>query len=317
MRPEQPLLQGGAELVERWHRDGGRIWVDLEGGIGDSELALLESFGISELAISDARRTRHPPKLEIFADYTFVIFRGIRSLGEDLDLEPQQLALFLGEGWMLTQHDGTAVSVNQLWSSLQQYWQGDLGRLTLKLLHTIAGRYLESVLAFEDRLAELEAQILGGEAEAAMRELAVVRSRLRVLRRVFSYHERVAGAIVAGNSPQLGHGSSSEDQHYHERRDLHDRCERLLSLCGMYYEICGDLIESYISISSHQLNNTMKVLTIITALFVPLGFLAGLYGMNFDHMPELHYRYSYFVLLGVMVTLALVMITIFRRIRWI
>ena len=84
----------------------------------------------------------------------------------------------------------------------------------------------------------------------------------------------------------------------------------------MYYEICGDLIEGYISVSSHHLNNTMKVLTIITAIFVPLGFLAGLYGMNFENMPELGWKYAYFALLGVMATLAATMLLVFRRIRW-
>jgi magnesium transporter len=316
MRPGQPLLQGGAELVDQWHGEGGKIWIDLEGAIGAGERQLLESFGASELSIVDAMRKRHPPKLEAFTDYSFVIFRGIRSLGEDLDLEPQQLALFLGDNWLITQHSGPALSVNYLWTHLEASWEQDLGKLTLTLLHTIAGRYLDSVLAFEERLGDLETQILSGDAESAMRELAVVRSRLRVLRRVFSYHERVAGHALSGASPQLGKGGAPEDRFYHERRDLYDRCERLLSLCGMYYEICGDLIESYISISSHQLNNTMKVLTIITAVFVPLSFLAGLYGMNFDHIPELHWRYSYFVLLGVMALLATGMLALFRRIRW-
>jgi magnesium transporter len=311
-----PIERGGVELIERWQREGGCLWLDIQGELGDSEQALLAEFGCDEFSIVDAMRKRHPPKVEAFSDYTFLLFRGIAALGEDLDLEPQQLALFVGENWMISTHRGTAVSVEQIWDQLESQWQGDLGALTLLLLHTIAGRYLAAVLAFEDRLGDLESLLLGGDAEAAMRELAVVRSRLRVLRRVFSYHERVAGAILAGSAPQLGTGSGPEAEFYHERRDLYDRCERLLTLCGMYYEICGDLVESYISISSHQLNNTMKFLTIITALFVPLGFLAGLYGMNFEYMPELKFRYAYFVLLGVMGTVTVTMLMIFRRIRW-
>ena len=84
----------------------------------------------------------------------------------------------------------------------------------------------------------------------------------------------------------------------------------------MYYEICGDLVEGYISISSHELNTTMKILTIITAIFVPLSFLAGLYGMNFEHMPELQLQYGYFYALGAMATTALLLIYIFKRKRW-
>ena len=72
----------------------------------------------------------------------------------------------------------------------------------------------------------------------------------------------------------------------------------------MYFEICGDLINGYLSISSHQLNNTMKVLTVITAIFVPLTFIVGVYGMNFDNMPELHWHYGYFYILGGMLVFA-------------
>jgi magnesium transporter len=84
----------------------------------------------------------------------------------------------------------------------------------------------------------------------------------------------------------------------------------------MYYETCGDLIDGYISISSHQLNHTMRILTVITAIFIPLGFMAGLYGMNFDHMPELHWKYSYFALLSVMGITVIGLILLFRHKKW-
>ena len=84
----------------------------------------------------------------------------------------------------------------------------------------------------------------------------------------------------------------------------------------MYYEICGDLVEGHISLSSHRLNNTMKILTLLNAIFVPLSFLAGLYGMNFDNMPELHHPAGYFIVLGLMATIATGMLLMFRRIRW-
>ena len=84
----------------------------------------------------------------------------------------------------------------------------------------------------------------------------------------------------------------------------------------MYYEICGDLVEGYISISSHELNTTMKILTIITAIFVPLSFLAGLYGMNFDNMPELHLEHGYFFALAAMASTAALLVYVFKRKKW-
>lgn len=85
----------------------------------------------------------------------------------------------------------------------------------------------------------------------------------------------------------------------------------------MYHELCGDLLDGYLSISSHRLNNTMRVLTVITAVFVPLGFLAGVYGMNFDVMPELSKPYGYYVLLASMATIATALLGWFRFKKWI
>jgi len=103
----------------------------------------------------------------------------------------------------------------------------------------------------------------------------------------------------------------------HDINRLHERFERLNSLTQIQYEICGDLIDGYISISSHQLNMTMRVLTVITSIFVPLSFLAGLYGMNFAHMPELGARNAYFILLSVMAAIALGLLALFKRKGWI
>ena len=84
----------------------------------------------------------------------------------------------------------------------------------------------------------------------------------------------------------------------------------------MYYDICGDLINGYMSVTSHQLNATMRVLTVITALFVPLTFLAGIYGMNFEYIPELKADNGYFILLGVMAVVSVVLLIVFKKKRW-
>ncbi len=311
------LTQGGRELVEQWRQNpGSQLWLDIEGQLDEEHRELLANLGCDRLAVLDATRHRHPPKVEEFVDNTFILFRGISELEDDLTLLPQQLALFVGDDFLITTHRGTSISLNHFWASVDEDPQSlsDTGLLTVQILHFASGRYLESVLAFEDRLGGLEDALISGDAEDAMKELVAYRSRLRVLRRVFNYHQRLAEQILNGVGSHLWRGQ--EDQHTHERRDLYDRCERLFSLCNMYYEMCGDLVEGYISLSSHRLNNTMKVLTIITAIFVPLSFLAGLYGMNFDNMPELHYHYGYFVVLGLMALVATAMITLFRRIRW-
>tara|TARA_R110002110_G_scaffold303525_1_gene517583 strand:- start:429 stop:1385 length:957 start_codon:yes stop_codon:yes gene_type:complete len=307
--------QGDERLIAQW-RDaaGSRLWLDIEGELTPQVNALLQSLGCDELAIADCFRVRHPPKVETFEDNTFLLFRGIAALDEQLELTPQQVGLWVGEGYLVSVHRGHSVSVEQFWQAEASAELLDAPNiLALRLFHYACGRYLDALLTFEERLAELEDEMLTGQSEDGMKELVGYRSRLRKLRRIFSYHQRVAENIVQVGSPHLGQG---DDESQHFRRDVFDRCERLYSLCSLYYELCGDLVEGHISLSSHNLNNTMKVLTIITAVFVPLSFLAGVYGMNFEYMPELKHENAYFVLLGVMAAVAGSMIVLFRRIKW-
>lgn len=301
------------EIIRQWQSLGeGLIWIDIEGDIDDKELQLMQDFGCHELSIKDCKRHRHPPKMEVFSDNTFLLFRGIKSLGLDLSLEPQQIGFFVSDRYLITVHNNLSVSINEFWNN-RMLSATDItpSVLATRLMHYSAGRYLEVILEFEDRLNTMEETLLGAEPEAAMKELVGYRSRLLQMRRVFGYHEKLSLAL-------LEHHSDCQDNTdlKHISRDFYDRCERLFSLCSMYYETCGDLIDGYISISSHQLNHTMRVLTVITAIFIPLGFMAGLYGMNFDHMPELHFKYGYFALLGVMFITASTLIIAFRKKKW-
>ncbi|MFV8818586.1 magnesium transporter CorA family protein [Haliea sp. E17] len=308
------LAEGGLELLAHWRSTGGALWVDIEGEYEPRTAELLESMGCDPLAIKDSFRSRHPPKIEEFDDSTFVLFRGIASIDEHLELKPQQIGLWVGSNFLITVHRGVSVSVGKFWSgdaSLELLARP--GDLALRLLHYASGRYLDRLLEFEERLGDLEDGLQGDRSEEDMKELVLFRTRLRRLRRIFSYHKDLSEYIWSEGTAFLGTG---EDESFHFRRDLHDRCERVYSLCSMYYEICGDLVDGHISLSSHNLNQTMKVLTIISAIFVPLTFMAGIYGMNFEYMPELGWRYAYFALLSVMLVMGVGLVILFRRIRW-
>lgn len=306
---------GGAQLIEQWRAtDSGFLWLDIEGELTPQISNLLQSLGCNQLAIKDCMRQRHPPKLEVFNENTFILFRGIASIDDNLSLAPQQVGLWVSDRYLISVHSGLAVSVNHFWEQASDDNSlSSPAALALQLLHFATGRYLDQILSFEDTLEELEDDLLGDRADEVMIELVTYRSRLQKLLRIFSYHQGMSEQLLHQGTPHLGSG---RDQTYHLRRNLFDRCERLHTLCGMYYDICGDLVEGYISLSSYSLNNTMKVLTIITAIFVPLSFLAGLYGMNFRYMPELEWGWGYFGILAVMATVAVSMLIQFRRIKW-
>lgn len=307
--------EGGEEIIAQWREvPESRLWLDIEGEVTGDIAVLLEELGCDPLSITDSSRVRHPPKIERFQHNTFLLFRGISRLDKDLELVPQQIGIWVGEGLLISVHRGHSVSIEHFWEqALLKPVLEEPGRLALRLIHYSCGRYLETMLEFEERLAALEDGLLAGISEANMKELVAYRSRLRKLRRIFNYHQVLAESIWRQGSPYLGQG---DDQLSHIRRDVYDRCERLYSLCSMYYELCSDLVEGHISLSSHNLNQTMKVLTIISAIFVPMTFMAGIYGMNFEHMPELGWRYAYFGLLGLMALMAVSMLLIFRKVKW-
>ncbi|MEZ5573195.1 MAG: magnesium transporter CorA family protein [Halioglobus sp.] len=307
--------EGDERLVSQWRESpDSHLWLDIQDQVTPEVRTLLQSLGCNDLAITDCSRTRHPPKVENFDSNCFILFRGINQLDDTLTLVPQQLGMWVGGNFLITVHRGHSVSIEHM---LEIAVTDDRLRspnvLALDLLQFAAGRYLEKLMSAEERIGDLEDELLGLNSNDALKELVAYRTRLRKLRRIFNYHHRMAETIMNDGCHYLGTG---DDDSYHIRRDLFDRCERLLSLCTLYYELCGDLVDGYISLTSHQLNNTMKLLTIITAIFVPITFVAGLYGMNFDNMPELHHEYGYFMVLGVIALLALGMVLIFKRMRW-
>lgn len=303
LNAEGVLRIGGAEQIDTWRANpDSYIWIDLENETPANEARLLESLDCHPLAIEDVQRYRHPPKTETFEGHTLVLYRGITQFNEDLTIEQMSIALFVGERQLISCHPHPSRGINNWWENAHKE---DLIKspalLATKVMLFSVSRYLDALLEFEPYLNELEDSMQERPNDETMRELIAYKSRLRKLKRIFNYHERLAHNLLK-DVPQSWIDEDGDIEH--ALQDLFERCERLHSLCTMYYEICGDLIEGYLSITSHMLNNTMKVLTAITAIFVPLTFIAGIYGMNFENMPELKMEYGYFYVLGVMLLIA-------------
>ena len=306
--------RGDATLIDAWQQQSGFIWIDLCGEPADRERELLARMGCHRLAIQDAQRIRHPPKVEHFEANSFLIYRGIRRVQPDLEIETLSIAFFVGAGYLITRHDGDSVGVEQIKrdENLDALLRAP-AQLLCRILKISANTYLDAILEVEEVLADLEEQMSAGGSDEVLMTVISYRTKLRKLRRVFAYHEKIFAEIM---KQPATHMTSGGDETRHLLQDVYDKFERLSSLSSMYYDLCGDLSDGYLSLTSHQLNRTMQVLTVITTIFVPLGFLAGLYGMNFDNIPELHFKDGYFVLISAMAAIALGLLTLFRRKRW-
>jgi magnesium transporter len=310
----EELRYGGAELIDEWTRSArNTIWVVLENESAELERELLsDCFGVHRLAVTDALRDRHPPKIEPFEHNTFILLKGLDSESTTIDFQTIQLALFVGDRFLVTRSSGRSVSSERL---LTELTSGAISPATspaglaLLLCRTVADRFLPLLLAVEERLEEMEAEMLRRPSDRLLAELVRQKSDLKRILRVLQYHAQVFSSARSNTPAQLG-------GHDHELTDVQEQLDRLLSLARLYYELTDDLMTGYLSLSAHRLNKIMQTLTIVTVIFVPITFMAGIYGMNFEFMPELGYRYSYFILIGAMLTVVATTLLVFYHRGW-
>jgi magnesium transporter len=315
LQADKTYIYGGEELINTWreHKDS-YLWLDIDSHDKEQECLLLQQMGCHSLAITDAQRDRHPPKIELFKDYIFMLYRGIYEPQDDLLFEHLQISMFVGVNILITTHSKDSMSIEHLFGKEGEKYLGKSPiTLALRIFHFSCGIYLNKLFEFEEKLEALEDKFQLGGDDKMMQEITLYRSRLTKLKRTFSYHSNIGSELkilVTDDTPIINQAEM------HTVIDVHERIERLLSLSQMHYDICSDLINGYLSVTSHQLNATMRVLTVITAIFIPLGFLAGLYGMNFEYIPELKVTNAYFYLLGFMAFLATSLIILFKKKRW-
>ena len=307
--------QGGKELIATWEASESlHIWVDLEAESHKVDEDLLSGFGIHPLAIQDALRPRHPPKIERFNDFLFILLRGLDADSSGIHFGVIQLSLFVGDRFLLTRHTNPSMSVNWMFDEILRdttVMQEGPGPLAIHISNRLARRYVQILLELEPRLDEIEEQMFRQPDDRLLAELTGYKSQLRKLTRIANYHEQIAVRLRDVHDSLIGPKLS------HEIVDLYEQIERTTSLAHLHYQISSDLTDGYLGMSSHQLNRVMQILTIITVIFVPLTFLAGIYGMNFENMPELSTHNGYFVVIATMVVVAISQLFYFRRKRWI
>ena len=311
---EKPAC-GSEELIAQWRIEtDALLWVDLEGCAAEVEQRLLvEGFGLHPLAVQDAQRSRHQPKIEAFRDCAFMLLKGLGPDRDEFVFETIQIAIFVSERFLVTRHSGPSPSIDRLWHETQadaSIFAKGPDSLALRLARLLVDRYLQRLLTLEPQLEDLEQAILERPGDDILAELTGYKTTLRKFRRVLLYHVQIFLELLEKPPAPF------RPERVHEVRDVFEHQERANSLATLYYEVASDLIDGYISMASHRLNNIMKILTIVTAIFVPLSFLAGIYGMNFEYMPELKSHTGYFVLLSVMAAIATTLLLIFRRKRW-
>ena len=309
--------EGGIALLADFHASStGVLWLDFQGDPTPEEAkVLIETLHFDPASVEEAHATRHPPTLEVFDDHVFLLLRGFNATAKSIDFQIVHLPVFVAERLIVTRHREPSPSIATMWAEAKAdtaTLMRDSGLLALRLGQAVAARHLPMVLSLEDRLEQIEEMIFRRSAsDALLNELILYKRQLKKLRRNAGYEAAIFERLQS--APNMFFPVSLR----REVDEAFSRFERLGSLATLYNDLASDLMNGYLSVSSHRLNKVMKVLTIITAIFVPLSFIAGVYGMNFDNMPELHDPNGYYVIMSFMAAIGVSLLGAFRLWRWI
>jgi magnesium transporter len=295
------------------------LWVDVT-GLADSALLLDLGgiFGIHPLALEDVIDVHQRPKVEDYQEHIFIVTRMFAG-PEDTDSE--QISLFVGKGFVVTFQERPGDTFEAVRARLRQGRKQIRGEgadyLAYALIDAVIDGYFPVLEHYGERLEALQDRVLAEPHTDLAAEIHDMKRDLLTVRRAVWPQREMINALIRG-----------EDHPFTQRtriylRDCYDHCIQLMDMVETYREIASGLIDVYLSSMSTRMNEIMKVLTIIATIFIPLSFVAAVYGMNFNpaispwNMPELNWRWGYPAVLVLMITMAVGLLWFFWRRGWI
>lgn len=308
---EEQLLS--VDQLSRVTPEAAVTWIQIN-GLPDAAVlkTLAKAFGIHSLALEDLTNSHQRCKVEDYDNYLFVISR-LPRYQDDENLVSEQVALFLGRAFVISIHEGAGIfdAVRErIIRALPRRSEMPADYLAYAILDTVTDYYFPVIEEIGNRLNAVDDLIEIGVTKEQRSEIRRLRSDLLLLRRTI-WPQRDAMAALMRDDCKL---ISPTTRTY--LRDCYDHTVQILDVTETYRELCADLRDFHLAEISYRSNEVMKTLTIIATLFMPLSFVAGFYGMNFNHMPELTWRYGYPMVIGLMSTIAVGLIFWFRHKGW-
>ena len=304
------------QLPELLNQENNVVWVDMEAPTEADERVLLDVFHFHPLTIEDCHENRHYPKIEEFPGYVYVIMHGVRADTSPDHFNTIELDAFLGQNYVITYHHEQFRSINDIKQMLRTSpVAGRRGAAYLlhQILDQIVDHYSPVLDDFDERIDKLEEDIftLRRSNSAILGEIMDLKRGVLRLRRISAKQMDVLYRMSRGEF------SIIDQPMLPFFRDIYDHLVRVTDLAENYRDLISGALEAYLSVVSNRLNEIMKVLTIFSAIMLPLTFIAGVYGMNFENMPELHSRYGYYAIWVIMIAVAVGMLMFFWKRGWI
>lgn len=296
------------------------VWVDLLGEtpeqVEQATDILANTFNFHHLTIEDAIETRNQPKIEAFPDYMYFIVHGVRTKEtSSSNFVTKELDGYLGNNFVVTFHKERFRSIKTVKQQIRSNTfacRRGAAYLLHQILDNLVDLYMPMVDDFDDAINKLEDRVLSMRSgNTILQELMDLRRSVARLRRISARQLDVLYRMSHGEFPQI------PDNILPFFRDVHDHLQRISDLAENYRDLVGGLFEIHFSVIASKTNDVMKTLAVVSAIILPLSLIAGIYGMNFDFMPETKTRYGYFITIVVMALVTVILLVYFWRRGWI
>jgi magnesium transporter len=307
------VIEGIADFDKLCLVENSVLWVDLCKPTDQESYVLTHDFKFHPLAIEDVISEKPQTKIDDYDRYLFVVFQMADYIGREEGLKITELDLFLGRNLLVTVH----YDDHRIFDFLYNRAERD-ERLMSRgadfafhaVMDTVVDNYNATLDIFEYEVDQVEEDVLGDSDKETLKSIFTLRRDLIELKRIVQPQRDLLQQLSKQNYQLISQNLSPYFS------DIHDHLVRLNDISDAYRESLISSLELYYSSVSTETNKVIKVLTILTAIFIPPTFLVGLWGMNFDFMPELEWEYGYMVALGAMFCIMILMLLVFRIKKW-
>lgn len=296
------------------------VWVDLQGETAEkareAKDILLNVFNFHYLTVEDCLETRNQPKVEAFPDYFYFIVHGVKTETNSVNFVTKELDGYLGKNFVVTFHVERFRSIKKVKNQIRANpfaCQRGAAYVLHQILDQLVDLYMPVVDDFDNTINMLEDRVFRMKKgnTAILEEIMDLRRAVARLKRISARQLDVLYRLSNGEFPQI---PANIIPFY---RDVHDHLLRISDLSESYRDLVSGLFDIHFSVTANKTNEVMKLLAIFSAIMLPLSLIAGIYGMNFDNMPELKTPNGYYLTLGFMVLIAVALLFYFWRKGWI
>lgn len=291
----------------------GVLWINID---GLQQTEIIERIGnlydIHPLVLEDIVNTGQRPKIEDYDNFSFIVLKMIYE--DKIELTAEQISIILGENFVISfQEKEGDVFENvrkRIMNGKSKIRNMGADYLAYSLIDSVVDNYFIILERLGERIEYLEEELVLNPEKNILREIHKLKSELLYLRKSIWPLREVIGYLYRGEIPLI----SRDILVYF--RDVYDHSVQIIDTLETYRDMVAAMIDIYLSSVSNKMNEIMKMLTIIATIFIPLTYIAGVYGMNFKYMPELEWRWGYFSIMAIMAIIAIIMIIYFRRKKW-